>query len=134
MQLGQDGYDRSAGASGTLGPPSGKAILLKLAPERLVHPTHPDAPDAHFVVADDYCFFVTIDVVMHRITPFLCLYCTYASCRYDRFGKLIPFRFTMIQCGLRLGINTFHKHTCIDEHIMNLRRRCRTLFSCIGDE
>ena len=52
MHLGRDGYDRSTGTSGTLGPPSGKAILLKLAPERLVRPTHTDAPDAHFVVAD----------------------------------------------------------------------------------
>ena len=46
------GYDRSAWTSGTLGPPSGKTILLKLALERLVRPTHPDALDAHFVVAD----------------------------------------------------------------------------------
>ena len=52
MHPGRDGYDRSAWTSGTLGPPSGKAILLKLGPERLVCPTHSDAPDAHFVVAD----------------------------------------------------------------------------------
>ena len=52
MHLGRDGYDRSAGTSGSLGLSSGKAILLKLAPECLVPPTHPDAPNAHVVVAD----------------------------------------------------------------------------------
>ena len=52
MHLGRGGKDHSAWMSGGLRRPSGKAILLKLAPERLVRPTHPDAPDAHFVVAD----------------------------------------------------------------------------------
>ena len=44
--------DRDTWASGVLGRPSGKAILQKLARKRLVRPTHPDALDAHFVVAD----------------------------------------------------------------------------------
>ena len=35
-----------------LGRLSGKAFLLNLAPERPVRPTHLDALDAHFVVAD----------------------------------------------------------------------------------
>ena len=52
MSLERGGRDSSAQTSGVLGRPSGKAILLNLPAERPVRPTHPDALDAHFVVAD----------------------------------------------------------------------------------
>ena len=71
--------DRATWASGVLGHPSGKAILQQLAPKHLVRPTHPDALDAHFVVADvrtwRYCF-LTHSVLKEAASssiPFLAL-------------------------------------------------------------
>ena len=76
----------------------------------------------HWLESTDFFFrHYRSQLLMHRITPFLCLFCSYASWWYDKFGKIIPFCFTIIQCSLRLEINTFDKH--IYEGKVNLRRR-----------